>query len=54
MAVRRLIDGSHTIEHRMITYAGLPGPVISDHLIFAVPAKVKAFPTLPARAFVLV
>ncbi|MFZ0061370.1 MAG: cyclase family protein [Pyrinomonadaceae bacterium] len=26
------IDLSHTIEHGMITYKGLPGPVISDHL----------------------
>jgi arylformamidase len=32
MAQRRLIDVSHTIEHGMITYQGLPGPVISDHL----------------------
>ncbi len=28
----RLIDLSHTIEAGMITYPGLPGPVISDHL----------------------
>jgi arylformamidase len=27
-----LIDLSHTIEHGMITYQGLPAPVISDHL----------------------
>lgn len=27
-----LIDLSHTVEHGMITYKGLPGPVISDHL----------------------
>jgi arylformamidase len=27
-----LIDLSHTIEHGMITYKGLPAPVISDHL----------------------
>ena len=27
-----LIDLSHTIEHGMITYKGLPGPIISDHL----------------------
>ncbi len=27
-----LIDLSHTIEHGMITYAGLPAPVISDFL----------------------
>ena len=26
------IELSHTIENGMITYAGLPGPVISDHL----------------------
>jgi len=28
----RLIDLSHDIETGMITYPGLPGPVISDHL----------------------
>jgi len=28
----RLIDLSHTVEHGMITYPGLPGPIISDHL----------------------
>ena len=28
----RLIDLSHTIEAGMVTYPGLPGPVISDHL----------------------
>jgi arylformamidase len=28
----RLIDLSHAIEDGMITYPGLPGPVISDHL----------------------
>jgi kynurenine formamidase len=27
-----LIDLSHTVEHGMVTYKGLPGPVISDHL----------------------
>ncbi len=27
-----LVDLSHTIEHGMITYKGLPAPVISDHL----------------------
>ncbi|HEX6095035.1 MAG TPA: cyclase family protein [Thermoanaerobaculia bacterium] len=27
-----LIDLSHPIEHGMLTYPGLPGPVISDHL----------------------
>ena len=29
---RRLVDLSHTIEDGMITYKGLPGPVVSDHL----------------------
>jgi arylformamidase len=29
---RTLIDLSHEIEHGMITYPGLPGPVVSDHL----------------------
>jgi kynurenine formamidase len=27
-----LIDLSHTVEHGMITYKGLPPPVISDHM----------------------
>mgnify|MGYP001155983440 CR=1 FL=1 len=29
---RQLIDLSHTVEHGMITYKGLPGPIISDYL----------------------
>ena len=29
---RRFIDLSHTIEHGMITYKGLPAPLICDHL----------------------
>ena len=29
---RRLVELSHPIEHGMTTYAGLPGPEISDHL----------------------
>jgi kynurenine formamidase len=28
----RIVDLSHTIEHGMVTYPGLPGPVISDFL----------------------
>jgi len=28
----KLVDVSHTIEHGMITYKGLPAPVISDYL----------------------
>ena len=27
-----LIDVCHTIEHGMITYKGLPAPIISDYL----------------------
>jgi arylformamidase len=30
--VARLVDLSHPIEHGMITYPGLPGPVVSDFL----------------------
>lgn len=28
----RLIDLSHTIESGMVTYPGLPGPIITDHM----------------------
>ena len=28
----KLIDLSHSIEHGMITYKGLPAPIISDHM----------------------
>ena len=30
--VRRLIDVSHTVEHGMVTYPGLPAPAIGDWL----------------------
>ncbi len=30
--MKRLIDLSHTVEHGMITYKGLPGPIICDFL----------------------
>jgi arylformamidase len=29
-ASKRLIDVSHTVEHGMVTYKGLPAPVICD------------------------
>ncbi|HEU4385525.1 MAG TPA: cyclase family protein [Anaeromyxobacteraceae bacterium] len=32
MAARKLIDLSHTVEHGMVTYKGLPAPVICDFL----------------------
>jgi kynurenine formamidase len=28
----RLLDLSHTVEHGLVTYPGLPAPVVSDHL----------------------
>ncbi|MDH3475896.1 MAG: cyclase family protein [Rhodospirillales bacterium] len=30
--MKRLIDLSHSVEHAMITYKGLPGPIICDFL----------------------
>ena len=35
-----LIDLSHTVEHGMITYKGLPAPIISDHLTRAASRSV--------------
>lgn len=35
----RFVDLSHVIEHRMITYPGLPGPEISEHMSFAESAR---------------
>ena len=32
MASKQLIDLSHTIEHGLITYKGLPAPIICDFL----------------------
>jgi len=32
MSQSKLVDLSHTVEHGMITYKGLPAPVISDYL----------------------
>ena len=29
---RRLIDVSHLVEHGMVTYRGLPAPVVGDHM----------------------
>ncbi|HEV2113637.1 MAG TPA: cyclase family protein [Terriglobales bacterium] len=29
---RRLIDLSHAVEHGLVTYKGLPAPVITDHM----------------------
>ncbi len=34
MTARHLIELSHVIRHGMVTYPGLPGPVISDHLSY--------------------
>lgn len=32
MGTPRFVDLSHAVEHGMVTYPGLPGPVIGDHL----------------------
>ena len=32
MSGTRLIDVSHTVEHGMVTYKGLPAPIICDYL----------------------
>src|SRR4051812_50199441 len=32
--MRRLVDLSHTVSDGLVTYPGLPGPVISEHLTF--------------------
>lgn len=32
MTDRRLVDVSHTLEHGMVTYKGLPAPLICDYL----------------------
>jgi arylformamidase len=34
MTTMRLVDLSHTVSDGLITYPGLPGPAISDHLSF--------------------
>jgi arylformamidase len=30
----RFVELSHTVEHGMTTYPGLPGPVIGEHMSF--------------------
>src|SRR5437660_8547243 len=32
MTARKLIDLSHTVAHGLVTYKGLPGPIICDYL----------------------
>ena len=41
----RFVDLSHTVEHGMVTYPGLPAPVIGDHLSLQTPRPT----TTPAR-----
>jgi arylformamidase len=45
----RLVDLSHDIEHEMVTYPGLPGPQISEHLSFEASTDVYA----PGTEFVI-
>jgi kynurenine formamidase len=42
MKPSRLIDVSHTIEHGMITYRGLPAPLVCDYLSREASRKVYA------------
>jgi len=41
-AVRRLVELSHVIRDGLVTYPGLPAPVIQDHLSFAASRSVYA------------
>lgn len=38
----RIVDLSHVIEHGMVTYPGLPAPIVSDHLSRAASHDVYA------------
>ncbi|HEV2828876.1 MAG TPA: cyclase family protein [Pyrinomonadaceae bacterium] len=38
----KLVDVSHTVEHGMVTYKGLPTPVITDHLTREASKKLYA------------
>jgi kynurenine formamidase len=40
--MRKLIDLSHTVEHGMITYKGLPAPVVCDYLTREASRKLYA------------
>ena len=42
MQIAQLVDVSHTIEHGLITYKGLPAPVICDYLSREVSRKLYA------------
>ena len=35
----RLVDLSHVVSHGMVTFKGLPGPVISDYLSTQLPPR---------------
>jgi kynurenine formamidase len=58
----KLIDVSHIVEEEMITYKGLPAPIICDFLsreesrTHYAPGteKVKNFGSFPVRAFGIV
>src|SRR5947199_4462545 len=42
MRTGRLIDVSHTVEHGMVTYKGLPAPLVCDYLSRAESRKLYA------------
>ena len=58
----KLLDLSHTVAHGMITYTGLPGPVITEFLsredsrghYTGDTTFHKGFGTFPVRAFAIV
>jgi kynurenine formamidase len=57
-----LIDLSHTVEDGMVTYKGLPAPIVCDYLSREASRKlyapgtelVKGMGTFPVRAFCIV
>ena len=46
---RRLVDLSHEIEAGLVTYPGLPAPVVH-----CVPVKFRGVGTFPVRAYAVV
>jgi arylformamidase len=46
-----LIDLSHTIHDGLVTFKGLPAPLICDYLSRAASPKLKGMGTFPVRAF---
>jgi arylformamidase len=45
----RLVDVSHTIEHGMITYKGLPAPLVCDYLSREASRAIYTWHRVPDR-----